>query len=342
VKGKRIARVLRSHRLRAAAGLLAGLLALMSVPACAAEPASPSGEVIAVEGNRRVDAETVRSYFHAGSDGHFDEAARDAALKSLIATGLFDKVSIDRTARGLVVHVTEAPVLNRVAFEGNKKVKDADLAAAVESKPRGTLRRAVIQADVNRIVEAYRHVGRDEVSVVPEIIDHGNDRADLVYVITEGAKTPVRRINFTGNKAFGARQLNAVIKTSATSILSFLTGGDVYDPDRIAQDREQIRLYYRSKGYADASVRSANAEYDPATKGFVSAMSASPLTFRASILKSWRAGFSPATARHSTATRSTRAPKSSRSRCQSSATPSRKPRRVSAGMKRHEASTLIS
>ena len=63
------------------------------------------------------------------------------------------------------MHVTEAPVLDRVAFEGNKKVKDADLAAAIESKPRGTLQRAAIQSDVNRIVEAYRHVGRDEVSV---------------------------------------------------------------------------------------------------------------------------------------------------------------------------------
>jgi len=242
---------------------------MMSVlPAVAAGPAASSAAVITVEGNRRVDAETIRSYFHSGTDGQFDEAARDAALKSLLATKLFDKVSIDRTARGLIVHVTEAPVLDRVAFEGNKKVKDADLAAAVESKPRGTLQRAAIQSDVNRIVEAYRHVGRDEVSVVPEVIDRGNGRADLVYMITEGAKTTVRRINFTGNQAFGARQLNAVIKTSERSVISMLTGGDVYDPDRIAQDRERLRLYYRSKGYADANVRAANAEYDPAAKGF--------------------------------------------------------------------------
>src|SRR3954451_8388358 len=247
---------------------LAAALGMIAATSVAAETALSLEDRITVEGNRRIEADTVRSYFHAAPDGRFDEVARDAALKALAATGLFEKVSIERAGERLVVRVTEAPVLNRVAFEGNKKVKDADLAAAVESKPRGTLRRAVIQADVNRIVEAYRHVGRDEVSVVPEIINHGNDRADLVYVITEGAKTPVRRISFTGNNAFGARQLNAVIKTSATSILSFLTGGDVYDPDRIAQDREQIRLYYRSKGYADASVSSANAEYDPATKGF--------------------------------------------------------------------------
>ncbi len=78
---------------------------------------------------------------------------------------------------------------------------------------------------------------------------------------TRSRRAPRRRcgqINFTGNRVFGKRQLNAVIKTSATNMLSFLTGGDVYDPDRIAQDQEQLRLYYRSKGYADASVPSAN------------------------------------------------------------------------------------
>ena len=72
--------------------------------------------------------------------------------------------------------------------------------------------------------------------------------------MTEGKKTTVRQIDFVGNKVFGKRQLAAVIKTSATNMLSFLTGGDAYDPDRVAADREQLRLYYRSKGYADANV----------------------------------------------------------------------------------------
>ena len=51
----------------------------------------------------------------------------------------------------------------------------------MQSKPRGALQRATVQADVNRIIEAYRHAGRDDVGVVPEIIDRGNDRVDLVY-----------------------------------------------------------------------------------------------------------------------------------------------------------------
>jgi outer membrane protein insertion porin family len=249
-----------------AAAVLAVTLALPVAPILAEGAAIR--ETIAVEGNRRIDADTVRTYFHATPDGRYDAASRDAALKALYATGLFDDVRIEPAGDRLIVHVTEAKLLDRVAFEGNKKVKDADLAAVVQSKARGSLQRATVQADVGRIMEAYRHVGRDDIGVVPEIIDRGNDRADLVFSITEGKKTTVQRINFVGNHAFGARQLNAVIKTSATNALSFLVGGDVYDPDRVAQDRELIRTYYRSHGYADANVVDAKAEYDPAAHGF--------------------------------------------------------------------------
>jgi outer membrane protein insertion porin family len=259
------ARGRQSRQPRVAAARLSAALGLLIAPAVASAEAPES---ITVDGNRRIDAETVRSYFHPSPNGHHDEAARDAALKALIGTGFFENVTIERIGEQLVVHLTEAKVLERVAFEGNKKIKDSDLAAVVQSKARGTLQRATVQADAGRIVEAYRHVGRNEVTVVPEVIDRGNDRVDLVYTVTEGKKTTVRQINFVGNHAFGDRQLRTVIKTSTSSIISFLTGGDVYDPDRVDGDREQIRLYYRSHGYADAGVPGARVEYEPATKGF--------------------------------------------------------------------------
>jgi outer membrane protein insertion porin family len=249
----------------AAALLLATAVGFLAAPARADTAAA---ETVAVEGNRRIDAETVRSYFHAGPDGRLDSAALDAALKALIATGLFDNISINRQAGRLVVHVSESRIIGRVAFEGNNKIKDADLERLVQSKARGGLQRAAVQADVGRIAEAYRRIGRNDVSVVPEVIDRGSDRADLVFTVSEGRKTTVRTIQFVGNHVFGERQLKAVIKTSQTSALSFLTGGDVYDPDRVDEDREQLRLYYLNHGYADASVSEPVAEYDPATKSF--------------------------------------------------------------------------
>jgi outer membrane protein insertion porin family len=243
--------------------LVAASIVLLARPACAA-----AAETIVVEGNRRVDPDTVRSYFHASPAGQYDAAALDAALKALYATGQFENVGIDRAGARLIVHLTEAKVLNRVAFEGNKKIKEEDLAKAVHSKPRSGLQRATVQADVASIMEAYRHIGRDDVSVVPEVIDRGHDSVDLVYTITEGKKATVRKIQFVGNSAFGERQLKAIIKTSTTSMLSFLMGGDVYDPDQVEQDREQIRLYYSNHGYADASVAAPVVEYDPETRSF--------------------------------------------------------------------------
>src|ERR1700722_463519 len=117
----------RSRRATATSAFLIAVLALCSAGAVATEAATKDIEVhardaITVQGNRRIDAETVRSYFHTTSDGRFDEAARDAALKALVATNLFDKVTIDRDGERLIVHLVEAPVLDKVAFEGNKKI----------------------------------------------------------------------------------------------------------------------------------------------------------------------------------------------------------------------------
>jgi len=239
----------------------------LSSGSAVASPAAAQ-DAIAVDGNRRIDTDTVRSYFHADGTGHYDAAALDAALKALIATSQFDDVRISRADERVIVHLKEAKLLDRVAFEGNKKVKDADLSAAVQSKPHDGLQRATVQGDVNRIIETYHRAGREDVRVTPQIIDRGEDRVDLVYTIIEGKKTPVRSITFTGNRTFGDRQLRAIIKTSVTNMLSFLIGGDVYDADRIDEDRETLRQYYRNHGYVDAVVTDAGATYDPASKGF--------------------------------------------------------------------------
>jgi outer membrane protein insertion porin family len=224
---------------------------------------------IEVQGNRRVEVETIRSYFKAGPDGRLDQAAIDDGLKALIETGLFEDVKINRAGGHLVVVVVENPVINKVAFEGNKKVKDEQLQAEVQSKARGTLSRPMVQSDAQRIVEIYRHAGRYDVRVDPQIIQQPNNRVDLVFEITEGAKTGVQGIDFVGNHAFSSYRLKDIIKTRESNWLSFLGNNDVYDPDRIESDRDLIRRYYLKHGFADVQVVAALTEYDPDKKGFL-------------------------------------------------------------------------
>jgi outer membrane protein insertion porin family len=169
----------------------------------------------------------------------------------------------------LIITVVENPVINRIAFEGNKKVKDEQLKAEIQSKERGTLSRPVVQADVARLVEVYRRSGRFDIHIEPKIIELANNRVDLVFEISEGAKTGVKLIEFVGNRAYSSYRLKEVIKTTETGLLSFLQTGDIYDPDRIEADRELIRRFYLKHGFIDVRVVSAVGEYDPARRGFV-------------------------------------------------------------------------
>jgi outer membrane protein insertion porin family len=160
-------------------------------------------------------------------------------------------------------------VIGRVAFEGNKKVKDEQLSAEIQSKPRGTLSRPMVQADAQRIAEIYRRSGRYDVRVNPEIIEQPNNRVDLIFTITEGSKTGVKSIEFIGNTAYSSYRLRDVIKTRESNLLSFLGGADVYDPDRVEADRDLIRRYYLKHGFADVQVVAALTEYDPERRGFL-------------------------------------------------------------------------
>ena len=211
--------------------------------------AAQSASSIGVEGNRRVEAETIRSYFKPGPSGRLDQGSIDDGLKALIETGLFQDVKLNHVGGRLVVSVVENPVINRVAFEGNKKIKDEQLSAEIQSKPRGTLSRPMVQSDALRITEIYRRAGRYDVRVDPEMIQQPNGRVDLIFVVTEGEKTGVKSVEFIGNHAFSAYRLKSVIKTHESNLLSFLSSGDVYDPDRVEADElREVHLRLRGRG----------------------------------------------------------------------------------------------
>jgi outer membrane protein insertion porin family len=261
--------------MRLRGGLLAALVmfampvATVSTMLVPSPVAAQTVASIVVEGNQRVESDTIRTYFKPGPDGRLDQPHIDDGLKALIETGLFQDVKINQTGGHLVVTVVENPVIGRLAFEGNKKIKDEQLSGEIQSKPRGTLSRPMVQADTQRIVEIYRHAGRYDVTVNPQIIQQPNNRVDLVFEITEGEKTGVKQVEFIGNNAYSSYRLKDVIKTHESNLLSFIGGGDLYDPDRVEADRDLIRRYYLKHGFADVQVVAALTEYDPERKGFL-------------------------------------------------------------------------
>ena len=223
---------------------------------------------IRVQGNQRIEADTVRSYMQIAVGDRVDAERIDKSLKALFATGLFADVSIQQNGGVIDVKIVENPIINRIAFEGNRHVKDDTLTTEVQLKPRVVYTRSRVQSDVQRIIQVYRRGGRFAATVEPKVIQLPQNRVDLVFEINEGDLTKIARIRFVGNQKYSDSRLREAISTRESRWYRFLSNDDTYDPDRLTLDREQLRRFYLSHGYADFRVISAVAELTPAQDAF--------------------------------------------------------------------------
>lgn len=215
---------------------------------------------IVIEGTQRVEPGTVRSYMLIQEGDLFDAQRLDRSLKSLFATGLFDDVSFRQDGDRLVVTVKENPIINRIAFEGNGELEGETLESEVSLRPRVIYTRTKVQNDVKRLLTLYRQSGLFAATIEPKIIKLEQNRIDLVFEISEGEETQINSIRFVGNGEFSDRRLREVVRTRETVWWRLFSSDDVYDPDRLNLDRELLRRFYISNGYADFRVLSAVAE----------------------------------------------------------------------------------
>lgn len=261
-----------------------------SIPASMPQIEAPQAEQtkgqtisdIKVEGNQRIEPETIMSYLTLTKGDVATTAKLNESIKALFSTGFFADVKLDMQGGTLVVKVDENPVINRVVFEGNNAIKGDDLQKEVQLKPRQIYTKAKVKTDTQRILDVYRRSGRFAALVEPKIINLEQKRIDLVFEITEGERTGVRRINFVGNKVFSSDDLRDAVNTRETEWWRFFSNSDFYDPDRLNYDKELLRRFYLNHGYADFRVLSANAELAPDHKDFFITMTVEegePYTF---------------------------------------------------------------
>jgi outer membrane protein insertion porin family len=223
---------------------------------------------IVVEGNQRVEDDTVLSYMQISPGDVFDEEKIDESVKALFQTGLFADVRVFRRGNAVVVQVEENPMINRVQFDGNSEIDDDDLEKETELRERMVYTRARQQADIDRITAVYRRKGFYNVRVEARQDALPQNRVNLVYTINEGSETKIETIDFVGNEAFSDGDLRGVIASSEKAWWKFFSSTDVYDPDRLNFDKELLRRHYLKNGFADFKVISADAALEPDGKDY--------------------------------------------------------------------------
>lgn len=265
------------HKFIAVPFVLACLTAASALPLSAFAQgadgaASPSGAQavnrIEVQGNQRVETQTVLAYLDLRTGEPASGTDVNRAFKRLFETGFFSDIDIRRSGDTLLVKVVENPVINRVAFEGNDQINDKDLESEVVLRSRSIYTRTQVQNDVKRLLDIYRSNGRYSATVTPKVIPLEKNRVNLVYEISEGPVTRIEKVSFIGNENFASDTLRDVIRSEEHRWYRFFSSDDKYDPDRMLYDQELLRRFYVSQGYADFQVKSAITELTPDRQGF--------------------------------------------------------------------------
>ncbi len=245
--------------------LVVALCFVYLIPRAQAEV--PVAQII-VEGNKRIETDTILSYLTIHKGDIFEPGKVNSSLKNLYGSHLFGDVSIVRKGNALIITVVENPIINRVAFEGNLRVESSILEKETGIIPRMVYSRSKVQEAQQKILQIYRLSGRYGAKVTPQIIELPEKRLDLIFEIEEGPLTQIQKIIFIGNQAFSDSTLETAIQTKESRWYRFFTTDDTYDPDRLNYDQEKLRQFYLNHGYADFQVLSAVAELTPDQKDF--------------------------------------------------------------------------
>ena len=215
---------------------------------------------VVIEGNQRVDAATILSYAGIARGAGLSAAALNDAYQRILQAGLFETVELIPQGGTLLIRVKEFPMLNVVDFQGNKRLKDEELAGAITSTSRQVYSPAQAEADAAVLTELYRAKGRMAASIEPKIIRRDDNRVDLVFEVVEGRVVEIERLSFIGNRDFSDRRLRQVLETKQAGLLRTLIQRDTFVPERVELDKLLLADFYLSRGYIDFQVLDATAD----------------------------------------------------------------------------------
>ena len=215
---------------------------------------------VAVEGNEAIDAATILKFAQIEQGAVLTAAQLNDALQRVNGSGLFESVEFVPSGSRLVIRVTELPIINVLDFQGNKRLDDEELAAVITSAARRVFSAATAEADAATIAELYRARGRLAASVTPKIIPRSNGRVDLVFEIVEGRVVENERISFVGNRSFSDRRLRQVLQTKQAGFFRELIRRDTFDEARLELDKQLLRDFYLSRGFADVQIIDASVD----------------------------------------------------------------------------------
>ena len=223
---------------------------------------------VVVEGNRRIETATIKSFSGIEIGDSFSAGNVNDAVQRVRNSELFETVSAEFVEGTLIIEVVEFPTVNAVVFEGNDLLSDTQLEGIVETLPRRVYSISQVIDDTNSIAATYANRGHISASIEPRIIRRSDNRVDVVFEITEGGVVEIERISFVGNRSFSDSRLRRVLGTKQAGLLRLIVQRDTLVEDRIEFDKQVLSDFYKSRGHVDFQVLSVNPELSKTRDSF--------------------------------------------------------------------------
>ncbi len=225
---------------------------------------------IRVEGNRRVESETIKSYLETEVGADYYPARIRQDLKNIYAQGFFNDVRVygEQTEEGvaLTYKVAERPIVSKVTYSGNKAATDDEMEEAITVEEHQVLDENQVRETENAIRSLYEKKGFYLVDVESDIEPKGKGKVEVSFNIEENEKVKIKKVIFLGNEDFKDEELQKAISTRPENALSFLTKSGAFINEEYENDSYRLKYFYLDHGYIEISIDDPQAFLSPDKK----------------------------------------------------------------------------
>ncbi len=210
-------------------------------------------KAIEIRGNKTISDAAILSKIKTRVGQDYLQNVISDDLKRLYNTGYFSDVSVDRQDyKGgfkVIIFLTEKPIIDEITFTKTRYYSPRTLAFKIDTKEGKFLDRKVLKDDMDTIRELYAKKGLSNVEVsVDTEMDKTTNKARLHFVINEGQRQKITRINVTGNEAFRDKRIIKAVKTRT----AWLFSSGYLKEEVLEEDMVRIESFYEKHGYINA------------------------------------------------------------------------------------------
>ena len=261
--------------------------------------APPSFKIddIIIKGNSSTSNNMV--LYTAGIQKNQEVTAEDfrRAVKRLWDLGVFSNVQIDfnsETSDGIsiTIEVEESPVLAKIEFDGNKKIRDKKIKEVLSYRVGMRIKPNFINSSINKIEKLYKEEGffLAEVDAIISPAERKNtQRNNITFTINEGKKMKIKDIviDGSGNNSFGwvatktwipmpefvresMTQFKLRRQLKDTKIRTWWRfWASAFDKKKFSEDLDALTNFYKDEGHRDFTILSDSVYYSPKKKGLI-------------------------------------------------------------------------